>query len=408
MRWYIKLFFSILPYPFWIALLIGIAVRFFEGDFIVLSNILIQVVAILIFYKLGIIIHETGHLVGAKIVGGQPRRMILGNGHEKMRFEILKTRIIINTNLLSGKAYAIFNTNSFIKLRYFVNITGGFMANLLLAFIIYLLFGFDFNALSGDNGVDISTAFIFSSGLLIILALIPSQYTSSGVRGSSDGLMLLLLPFRKIDKITKDLNRVELMDAVEYMESKEYDKAVAIFEKYLKYDELQVYLKINLSVIYLRKGEYQKSLEILTSIEDILHQKQNKPFTALVNNNLAWIYLLLRDVEKADKHSKVAIDLSPADKNFRNTRGAALIENGKIQNGIYHLIDLVDFKYPNSQTLSAAMYLSFGYFLQGNIKDGKKHADFVISNISKLDNDEKQVWENILEQGKKAGLSIPR
>ena len=189
-----------------------------------------------------------------------------------------------------------------------------------------------------------------------------------------------------------------LLDAYEYFELKEYNKAIQIYQDYQKIDNSQLIVTINLSVMYMKKGEYLRSLDYLNSVIELLNDNKSKGYKALVHNNLAWLYLILKDYEKADSFSKIAIDLVPREKNFQGTRGSALIEKGEVEQGINMLLNLVDFKFPNSQTLAAAMYLCLGYSKLDKKKEITKYLDFVQTNIDKLDIDEVKIWESIKDR----------
>ena len=53
-----------------------------------LGNVLINLGTLLVAVKGAVIIHESGHLIAAKLVGGTPRRVVLGKGDELYRTKI--------------------------------------------------------------------------------------------------------------------------------------------------------------------------------------------------------------------------------------------------------------------------------------------------------------------------------
>ena len=92
------------------------------------------------------------------------------------------------------------------------------------------------------------------------------------------------------------------------------------------------------------------------------------------------------------------IRINNKEPSFIGTRGSALIETGNLDLGINLLKPLVDMNYVNSQSLSCAMYISYGYFLKKDFKNHKKYLKFVMDNKSKLELDEVQILQNILER----------
>lgn len=97
----------------------------------------------------------------------------------------------------------------------------------------------------------------------------------------------------------------------------------------------------------------------------------------------------------ADKYSDLAFNINKKEKSFQSTRCSVLIEKGEIETGMNYLGTLFDSNYTNSQTITAAMYLSYGYHLLQNIKEKNKYYDFVCLNVSKLDIDEKLLWDSL-------------
>ena len=388
-----RLLFTLIPRSYWIGLMTGLLLRIPGGEYIILSNLILNLLLILIFTKIGVILHETGHLLFAKIVKGQPRRIILGNGHEVSRFKLWNIKIVVNTPFRGGYAFATFKDQRFLKWRYLFYVSGGFLSNLIPVVLIYVLFGFDPASLYGEYGVDPAATFIVSNLMLIIFTLIPYQVTYSGIKIPNDGLNIVQLPFKRTDTVNERINTNDLFDAYEYFENREYDKAIEIYESYLGTNTSKITVKINLSLMYLKKGEYLRSLDILNSLTELPDDRKNRGYKALVNNNKAWLYIILNDLDNAERSSKTALDLVPGEKHFQGTRGSVLILNGETEQGINLLAPLADLKFVNRETLAAAMFLCLGYHKLDNEKELQKHLDFVKKNSTMLDTDEKKIWE---------------
>ena len=389
---------TVIPIPCWVLLVIALIMRFRNNENLIFSNLILNYIAIFIFTKINVILHEVGHLLSAKIVRGEPRRMVLGKGHEVVKFVFFGIKIVLNNSFQGGFAIANFNNSlNRIKLRYLVYISGGILINILSAVIIFCLFDFNLNSLLGTK-IDLASDFIASNILLLIPNLIPFSINYLGVKIPNDILSILRLPFKKFEVIKNETDTNILIDAYEYFELKEYDKAIEKYETYLKTNNDQEIVKVNLSIMYLKKGNCQKSLEISKKVESFLEEKKYIQYKAYVYNNLAWIYLVQHDIVNADKYSDLAININKKEKSFQSTRSSVLIEKGEVETGINYLGTLFDSKFPNSQTITAAMYLSYGYHLLQNIKEKKKYYDFVSLNVSKLDIDEKFLWDSLQDR----------
>lgn len=394
-----RVLFAIIPKIYWVAIICGLLLRLID-NFMSLSNTILNLAIALIFIKLSLIIHEIGHLASAKLVGGKPHKMFFGKGHEICRFEIFRIKVIINKVLNGGLALASFYNLNYLKWRYFVFMIGGVLFNFLAAICVYLLFGFNWRDLGAGSEITFATPFIFVNTGLALINLIPFQIKKMGIKIPSDGLSILKLPFKKVDQVKKDINASELFDAFKFYELKEYDKAIEIYEKYIANAANTFFIRLNLSVMYLKTGKFDESFLLLTQLREELVDKKNKPYRALVNNNIAWLYLLKGNIEEADFCSKTAFAIDSNEIHFKGTRGSVLIEKGKIKKGIRMLAPLMDFKLPNSNTLSIAMSLYSGYIALDDFRKAKKHKDFIEHNLNLLELDEIEFWKIICDKSR--------
>jgi tetratricopeptide (TPR) repeat protein len=229
----------------------------------------------------------------------------------------------------------------------------------------------------------------------VLISILPYHTKSLGIRIPSDGLGIIKLPFQNTSQIIDKLNNYDLFEAIEYFYQKNYDKSIEILENNTEKLKNNILIKHNLSLMYLKKGFYAKSFELLNNIVDSIEEKKNSPYKAIVYNSLAWNSLIQQDIDNADKYSKIAYHLDPDNRNFKGTRGSVFIELGIFDKGLFLLKGLVDFKYPNYQSLCAAIYLCLGYYLINNVKESKMYYEFVESYLSNLDKEVFDLWAQI-------------
>lgn len=391
-----RIFFTLFPKGYWLSIAAGI---FFLSmpKTVEPGVVLINLGVFFLGVKAAIIIHETGHLLAAKIVGGLPRRMVLGKGHELYRIRILDVRIIINSNFLGGHAYASLDQPRFQKLRHGFYILGGVLLNILPALAIYILFDLNPKGAEGEVLIAIPGA-IFLANALMIFNLIPFNTTVGGMKIPSDGLALLKLPFAENKEFRKRLDVDILFEGQEYLESKDYQSALPIFNDFLsKYPDNKI-LSMNVAYILLMTGQPEKSLEECEKLLSSVDNKDVKRYSTLIHNQLAWIHLVLNNLIQAEDYSELAIKASPHEPHIQGTRGSVLIEKGQIDAGIGLLLQTVDLKFINPATLSGAIYLTLGYHLKGNLEESSKYLEFVRTNYEKLGADEKILFERILSK----------
>ncbi len=367
----------------------------FITGYVGLANIVFNLLLFLIGLKLAVLIHEFGHLLFAKFVGGTPRRLILGNGHKVAETKFKGVKLILNSNFNSGLAYAAFNNLSFIRTKLLVFTLGGLLANFLIAALLILLFGFTTDT---SEGIHLSSAICIANVLSGVSVLIPYYSSYQGIRLYSDGLSILRIPFHKNSQLVEISSVNELLDAFDLFESKKYIEAIAVYENFQLKTEGSKNVNINLSMAYLKLGNYERAIELMEELLPLIDEKPFKRLKNLIYNNLAWVYLLLNRIEEADKYSRLAYQVNPKYENVRGTRASVLIEKGKFAEGKNLLINDVDFNFPNSQTLGAAIYLSLAFHELEDHKKAEKYLQFVEDNLNILDIDEKTLYCRVKEK----------
>jgi tetratricopeptide (TPR) repeat protein len=394
-----RVFFTLFPKGYWILLAVGIALHFIEITS-KLGNILINFGSFLVAIKVAVILHETGHLLAAKAVGGVPRRMVLGNGHELYRTKIFDIIMVINSNFLGGYACASIDQPKFLRMRYGFFILGGVLLNLIVALAFYAFSILELNNPNDEVSVRIFSTIFLANAIIMFIALIPYYVSISGTKVPTDGLAMLRLPFIQTKEVKEQLDVNLLFDGHEFLEIKEYSSAWNTFQEYLsKYPDSKIHT-ITLSYILLKTGQPEKSIEECQKLLNNIHDDQIKPYSAVIYNQLAWAYLVLNNIEQADYFSALAIKTVPKENHFRATRGSVLIEIGSTHKGMSLLFHNMDFQFINNATLSAAIYLMLAYHSKGEIKESDKYLQFVKRNEDKLDADEKILFQrNLAKMG---------
>jgi tetratricopeptide (TPR) repeat protein len=391
-----KAFFTLFPVGYWIVVAVGIVFHFVER-LSQLGNVMINLGAFLLAFKAAVIIHESGHLIAAKAVGGIRRRMVLGKGHELYRTKIFNIRLVINSAFLGGYAYASFGQSGFLKLRYGTFILGGVLLNVILAFLMKSFFEMAFTDPIGEVVIAIPFA-IFLANAVMIFNFIPYYTSIMGMKVPTDGLALLKLPFTKLEEIEKRIDLNLLWDGHEFLENRDYESAWRVFNDYLNNHPDAKILLINLSLILLKTGKTEESLKECLKLLGYLEDKQVKRHIGLIYNQIAWIYLVLNDVKQADHFSGLAIKAIPNGNYVRGTRGSVLVENGAINEGMNLLFHNMDFKFVNTATLSSAIYLMLAYHLKGDVRERDKYLQFIRANEHRLEKDEVILYERNLKQ----------
>ena len=390
-----QLLFAFLPKSYLLFLAVGLALRTGSEVFLALSTAIINVVLALLCLKLAIFIHESGHLAMARFVGGVPRRMILGKGHEIARWEYQGIKVIVTSKINSGLAFAAFPDPARIRFRLLAYTGGGSLFNFLVAILLTFGFGAQFNIFDNSQVVSFLTALNFSNLIMGIVALVPGTVDFNGQKLASDGSSILKIPFHTEEKLSRLSLTSDLLDGLDLLESKQYEQAIRLYEDCLQRAPDFRAIKIDLAIAHLKLGDLDRSLDLLRSFEEEADQEELALYGMYLYNALAWNFLLTSELEKADKYSQLAIEAAPKNENVKGTRASVLIELGQLEEGKKLIQDSVDFRFANDQTLTAAMYLGFVYHLQNDPEAGRKYHDFVDAHIDLLAKDELLLYARI-------------
>jgi len=199
-----------------------------------------------------------------------------------------------------------------------------------------------------------------------------------------------------------------LLDGEDFFQQKSYDKALALYQSNLnklnESSELTSYaLRINIAICKGRLGDTDHYFEELKEVEKSLGEERLKVLEGPVYNNLAWLYLLNEQVEEATNYGKMAYLNNAERDEVRATWGAILIENGEYEKGIDILKPLANLLYSNNISLTAAMYLAFGYDRLGKDNLKKKYWEFVKEHEGDFEFDDKKLYKRLSD---KLNLSI--
>lgn len=360
-----------------------------------LSYLALNILLFSFFLKCSVILHESGHLVFAKLAGGVPKRMILGTRHQILKKDVFGIRIVINSLLNSGLAISQFEESKSIKLRFSSFILGGPLTNLFAAVICYLSFGFELDALSGFIP---ASSFIAANLLMSGFALIPRNTSLNGIKHKSDGMQILKISDLDENVISDFRHLDKFFSAFDWLEEGEFQKAIDGFLKLIPVMRDSTVLNINLSVAYLKNGEFQKSLEILESLISIENEPKSKRYENFIYNNISWLYLILENLDLADKYSEIAYNSEPNNFTFQGTRGAILVEKEIYSRGIDLLKSNLDLKFASPQSISAAIYLFLAYSKTGKKKKAASCLNFLNNNYAKFDSGDQVLYKRVLKQ----------
>ena len=351
------------------------------------------------FTFLNIYVHEFGHLISGSLVGIKFYSIQIGNGNIIWHRKIFNINFDHTDNLRGGHVIPSYIPNTDRKLKLWIMTSGGILAQSLLTGLVIVILGFSFSDFLGNKGISISSSFIISNLLMIILNIIPMSTIFYGVKLPNDGAKLFKIPFWKKEDIDKLLQVNMFFKAHKYFELHEYKKAEECYKELIQESKMPVInFKVNLSLVYIKQLMYQKAIDILLKVGIT----NNNYFEAIRRNNLAWTYLLIggdESIAKALEHSEVGMKLNGEMNNMKSTRACVLIESGRIEQGLLLLKQTVKINgQVNRKTNNPInlVYIAYAYNLLGKENQSNAILEKVNKSSNLFDPDEKILYDRIL------------
>lgn len=145
-------------------------------------------------------IHEFGHFLAGKGVKFTIKEVVIGEQIDRMffRFKLFNTEFRFNLGA-GGSTSAEINNRNNIKIKVIIYILGGITSQIIVAFIVFLVFGV------GQDEMFIPLIYMAVSLYSVCRSLIPKRYYFNNKLFPSDGLLALRIIKMSEDEITRKL-----------------------------------------------------------------------------------------------------------------------------------------------------------------------------------------------------------
>ena len=376
---YKNIFFTFFPKVYLVFLAFGISLIWYQHGQEDIGKVIVFVILLLVFYKIGIVIHELGHLLAAYMVNLTPKRFILGRGHEVLRFNRSGVMYQLNSNLNSGIVLSVYKNLDFYKIKNVIYAFGGPGINLIITAIILFFYGFKFPEYLID--VSIWHLFALSNFILAVINLIPISSNSLIGETSSDGLSIIQVIFNKRPKDLGAINEyIQLLDAQELLATNKFKEALELYNLHLAKYKNDAIFNLNRSIAYFNLKEIDTAIEILEENKSIITEIENDLQKALFYNALAWFHLINDESTKANEYSQLAINLSSENTYIKGTRSQVLLSLGNYKDVESIVKSNFNKDYTNSATLSAATCLYEVNYYKKHFNNSKMYLTFIEKN----------------------------
>jgi hypothetical protein len=284
-------------------------------------------IAAALMLPLLVLLHELGHFLTARLVGLEPSLVTLGVGRKLWSGKLLGVPLRIHAWPLMGLTYLGARSVYFLRLRTWITVLMGPVANILLIAAAVLLW----NYLVRVVDANIIILWILYNALMALGNLLPHRFRQSGQQYRSDGMQLLQIPFLKSADLVIYLAASALVTAKALFDDADYAGASAVATKGLERLSGNPLLSIMLSACQIHLREYAAAKVVLESLLGC-SASEHPTLRAVIYNNLA-VAVWLRDINtplcghstaRADTLSDRAYQMYPCVLAYRSTRALML------------------------------------------------------------------------------------
>jgi tetratricopeptide (TPR) repeat protein len=326
--------------------------------------------------------HELAHAAAARLLGVRVFRVHFGYGRLLFSRRLFGIVWEIRLWLLGGGTLMSSPPQSRSRARLFGAVLAGPATHLLLVFLT-LAFQMILLALGGWFGADVlqlyswSRLFFIFNGIALIVNLIPVKTRVPVGQVGTDGWQLLHLALSKPAEQDARLLAYYQLEYLDASDRGDFDAASAWAERGLARFPDDPNLRNSLAVAQMKRRRFAASREIFRALLSS-PEAENPVFENLMFNNVAYSDVLLKDPDllpEADDYSRKALSQLGWEPSIIGTRGAVLIELGRLEEGIALLKKALARHSDAFSRAADAYHLAVGESRRGNAAGSRKYLE---------------------------------
>jgi tetratricopeptide (TPR) repeat protein len=337
---------------------------------------LLFVLATGVFRYTSVLIHEMGHVVAGFAVRWKPVSLSLGFGKRRTILTIGDVDFQIGSRFLGGLVVAFAKTPKFFRLARFIFALGGPVATAFVAGLLLVLYAATERSDVFEPFRVAISIFFFIECFSLFWCLWPRMLRIDGMDTPNDGLLM----WRSLTIKRKETANHYAMQATHL--SKWYLERARIEEAFLEVEK--VFLHSRPQSTYLEKRIYWIHLLLATARRDMVQAECDGLLAgdprvtecrSAVLDSLACLPLYYGHLEftsEALQYIDAALQEEPDRITLKGTKGALLLETGKITDGMLLLEEVQ----ANSNAIvdreMSAYYLALGHSKQGETAEAMR------------------------------------
>jgi hypothetical protein len=359
-----------------VGLMLWLTKRFKPGHDTSTEWVTLNVYLALIFQFVVILPHELGHAVSGRLLGLKLFKISAGIGRPLWKGTLWGGKVEINRYPFGGYTISLDDREPGFRLRHWITVACGPLVNLLFVLAVLPVIPRPIRLGTMGEGWDPAKAFVAANLVILFFNLLPRRANSSLGVVMTDGLQLLRTPFLKREDVRRILSLGYLLPASQALEEHRHGDAIRLYREGLQAFPESLVLQHDLSVALFREGKYEEARrEFLSLLANPQADSKLRPFCL---NNIAAADLQLGRpdlAEEADRCSSEAMVTLAWNPIIRGTRGAALIEIGRLDEGMALALESIEKLEDERAKGVIAVTLAIAYKRKGDEVEGRKYLD---------------------------------
>ncbi len=288
------------------------------------------------------VLHELGHVAIGKLAGFRMFSIDIGRGRVLYDFRVWFLQCRVRSIPFGGLAHGAAMSGRFFKIRRFLMVLGGPMANaILLAGAVMLLPIDERLAMSVFHGFVPVLIFGLANAFLLAVSLWPYDFDSAAGKLSSDGKLVWKIWWAGKAEIDQHLAARYWMEAVECAVEKDAAGMRKWIDAGLRLFPNNLLLKISQPGILYIEGRYSDAMRSYALLLGRFKKQGLPDMDWHLLNSIASCCILSRRQDllgRAEICSRAASKKNPLSPYCRGTRGSVLVETGQIDAGLKELL----------------------------------------------------------------------
>jgi hypothetical protein len=330
------------------------------------------------FLVAAIVPHEFGHALVGRWLGLRVFKVFIGSGRTIARCKMLGIDTELKAVPLGGFTFMTPVEERWCRLKQFVSVLAGPLTSLVFCLLVLLILPVGALWPLGFliEGVAPGPVFFYANLVILITNLWPHRFVSPLGKLSNDGRLLFEIALMKNEKIQEVLAWRHALEGWVAHNEHRLDEAIAWVESGLARFPDNFHLLNFRGVLLLETGRFQdasSSFETLKARSDL-----DPGMRAFIANNLAYAKLLAGgpgSLAEADQCSEEAMSLIGWVPAIKGTRGAVLLEQGRIEEALPLLRDSMERADSTSGKAQNACWIAIAECRRGRRDEASKFVE---------------------------------